>query len=45
MILTLDQYEAPLRECEDDPMLRLDVLTLGETAMHSTAEAGWLRRG
>ena len=43
VILTLDQYEALLTQCEDDPMLWLYVLTLGETAMRSTSEASWLR--
>jgi len=43
VILKPQQYEALLRACEGRPMLRLYVLTLGETGVRCDSEALWLR--
>ena len=43
VLLTPDQYERLLKECERDAMLRLYVLVLGETGARSRSEALRLR--
>jgi len=43
VILTADQYEALLRECERNPMLALYALVLGEAGLRCESEALWLQ--
>lgn len=43
VILSLDQYEALLKECTERPILWLYVLTLGEAGLRNKSEALRLR--
>jgi integrase/recombinase XerD len=43
VILTEEQFNKPLMECGDRPMLKLYVLTLGEAGLRCDSEALWLR--
>lgn len=43
VLLSDDEYEKPLSACGERPMLRLYVLTLGETGMRCESESLWLR--
>ena len=43
VMLTTDEYERLLSECEHDPMLHLWILLCGETGVRCLSEALWLR--